>query len=86
MNPKHFAIAVCSALVLVTSLAAAEEKAAAGRAASNVRTLPVQTVYGQRQRPAAAIEIARARMTLPPTTPTLSGLSKIQDTVKKDPF
>jgi hypothetical protein len=77
---KHFAAAVCSALVLVTGLAAAEEKAA------NVHTLPVTTVYGQRQRPAAAIEIARARMTLPPTTPTLSGLSKIQDTAKKDPF
>lgn len=83
---KHFAAALCSALVLVTGLAAGEERQEKPANGANVHTLPVTTVYGQRQRPAAAIEVARARMTLPPTTPTLSGLSKIQDTAKKDPF
>lgn len=79
---KHFVVAIASALVLVTGLAAAEEPAKPG----SVVTLRITTVYGQRQRPAAAIEVARARMTLPPTTPTLSGLAKIQDTTKKEPF
>jgi hypothetical protein len=49
-------------------------------------TLPVTTVYGRAARPTAAIEVSRVRMTLPATTPTLSGASKITDAAKKDPF
>ena len=49
-------------------------------------TIPDTIVYGRNPRPSAAVEVSKARMQLPLTTPTLAAITRIENATKKDPF
>ena len=53
---------------------------------ADTTTLPDMIIYGRTPRPAAAVEVSRARMQLPPSTPTLSAVTRIESATKKAPF
>jgi hypothetical protein len=83
---KHLLVTLCAVCAtLVSATAGAEEKQAPQKVETKVTTKVVE-VHGRASRPAVVIEITRARMTLPVTTPTLAGLTKVQEASKKDPF
>jgi hypothetical protein len=87
---KRFPILLSTlGLVLVSTGAFADETTATTSSTSKDGTITLKNpiiIEGRAPRPIAAVEVARTRMQLGVTTPTLSGVGRIQDAAKKEPF
>jgi hypothetical protein len=73
---KSLAVLLVAIVLTVSSSASAEE--------TSPVTLKTTTVHGRLQRPAVAIELSRAKMSLGATTPTLAAGLNTQDASKKE--
>jgi hypothetical protein len=73
---KHLLVALSSLGVLFV----------AAPASADTTTMPMIVIEGRAPRPSVIVEVRTARMQLPPSTPTLAAVTKIENAAKKDPF